>query len=41
MNRKAIIFGVKGYKLSNKEKIFLKKSKPWGIIKIVSTLSRG
>jgi len=32
MNRKAIIFGVKSYKLSKKERIFLKKSKPWGII---------
>ncbi len=32
MNRKAIIFGVKGYKLSQKEKFFLKKSRPWGII---------
>ena len=31
-NRKAIIFGVKGYKLNKKEKIFFKKSKPWGII---------
>ena len=32
MNRKAIIFGVKGTKLSTKEKKFLKKTKPWGII---------
>ncbi len=32
MNRKAIIFGVKGYKLSSKEKVFLKKNSPWGII---------
>ena len=32
MNRKAIIFGIKGYKLSKKEKFFLRKIKPWGII---------
>ena len=32
MNRKAIIFGIKGYKLSKKERFFLKKNKPWGII---------
>ena len=32
MNRKAIIFGIKGYKLSKKERFFLKKIKPWGII---------
>ena len=32
INRSAIIFGVKGYKLSKKEKSFFKKSKPWGII---------
>jgi len=32
MNRKAIIFGIKGYKLSIKEKKFLKQEKPWGII---------
>ena len=31
-NRKAIIFGISSYKLKNKEKIFLKKIKPWGII---------
>ncbi len=31
-NKKAIIFGIKSYYLTNKEKIFLKKSKPWGII---------
>ena len=31
MNRKAIIFGIKGIKLSNKEKKILRK-KPWGII---------
>jgi beta-N-acetylhexosaminidase len=32
MNRKAIIFGIKGYKLTNKEKILFRKFKPWGII---------
>ena len=32
MNRKAIIFGIRGYYLSKKEKILLKKEKPWGII---------
>ena len=32
MNRKAIIFGVKGYQLTNKEKHLFKKTKPWGII---------
>ena len=32
MNRKAIIFGIKGHKLLSKEKHFLKKTKPWGII---------
>ena len=32
MNRKAIIFGIKGYRLTNKEKKFFKKVKPWGII---------
>ena len=32
MNRKAVIFGVKGYQLSKKEKSFFKKTKPWGII---------
>jgi len=31
-NRKAFIVGLKSYKLSNKEKIFLKKHKPWGVI---------
>ena len=30
--RKAIIFGIKGYKLSVEEKFFFKKNKPWGII---------
>ncbi len=30
--RKAFIVGLKSYKLSNKEKIFLKKYKPWGVI---------
>ena len=32
MNRKAVIFGVKGYRLTNKEKLLFKKVKPWGII---------
>ena len=32
MNRRAIIFGIKGYQLTNKEKRLLKKVKPWGII---------
>ncbi len=32
MNRKAIILGIKSYKLSNKEKKLFKKYKPWGII---------
>ena len=32
MKRKAIIFGLKGTKLSNLQKVFLKKTKPWGII---------
>ena len=32
MNRKAIIFGIKGTKLSINEKKFFKKTKPWGII---------
>ena len=32
MNRKAVIFGIKGYRLTSKEKKFLKKTKPWGII---------
>ena len=32
MNRKAVIFGIKGYGLTNKEKKFLKNVKPWGII---------
>ena len=32
MNRKAIIFGIKGYKLTDKEKKLFKKVKPWGII---------
>ena len=31
-NRKAFIVGLKSYKLSNKEKIFIRKYKPWGVI---------
>ena len=32
MNRKAIIFGIKGTKLTFNEKLFLRKQKPWGVI---------
>ena len=32
MNRKAIIVGIKGTKLTYKESVFLRKEKPWGII---------
>jgi len=32
MDRKAVIFGIKGLKLNYEEIKFLKKSKPWGII---------
>ena len=32
MNRKAVIFGIKSHQLSKKEKSFLKKTQPWGII---------
>ena len=32
MNRKAVIFGIKGTKLNNYEKNIIKKSRPWGII---------
>jgi beta-N-acetylhexosaminidase len=32
MNRKAIIFGIKGYVLTKEEKTLIKKDKPWGII---------
>ena len=31
-NRKAFIVGLKSYKLSNKEKFFLRRYKPWGVI---------
>ena len=31
-NRKAFIIGLKSYKLSSKEKLFLKQHKPWGVI---------
>jgi len=31
-NRKAFIVGIKSIKLSNNEKIFLRKYKPWGVI---------
>ncbi len=32
MNRKAIIFGIRGLSLTRHEKIFIRKTKPWGII---------
>ena len=32
MNRKAIIFGIRSYKLTSKEKYLLKNARPWGII---------
>ena len=32
MNRKAIIFGIRGYKLKKNEKLLFKETKPWGII---------
>ena len=32
MNRKAVIFGIKEYKLTSKEKILFKKMHPWGLI---------
>jgi len=32
MKRKAIIISIKGQKLSSKEKLLLKKEKPWGLI---------
>ncbi len=32
VNRKAIIFGIKGYKLSKSEKKLFEKTKPWGVI---------
>ena len=32
MNRKAIIFGIRGTKLNTEEKYLLKMEKPWGII---------
>ena len=32
MNRKAIIFGIKGPWLTKNEKLFFKREKPWGII---------
>ena len=31
-NRRSFIIGVKSTKLTPKEKIFLKKYKPWGVI---------
>ena len=32
MNKKAIIFGIKGHSLNKQEKIFFKRNIPWGII---------
>ena len=32
MKRKAIIFGIKGIKLTTQERLLIKKEKPWGII---------
>jgi len=32
VSKKAIIFGIKGYKLTTKEKSFFKKNNPWGVI---------
>ena len=32
MNRKAVIFGVKGHRLTYSEKKFFQKTKPWGVI---------
>ena len=32
MNRKAVIFGIKGYRLTNKEIKLFRTSKPWGVI---------
>ena len=32
INRRSFIVGIKSLKLSNKEKIFLRKYKPWGVI---------
>ena len=31
-NRRSFIVGIKSTKLSKKEKLFLKKYKPWGVI---------
>ena len=39
-NRKAIIVGIKSTLLSKKEKIFLKKYKPWGIILFSRNIKR-
>ena len=32
MNRKAVIFGIKGFSLTNNEKYLIRHQKPWGII---------
>ena len=32
MNRKAVIFGIKGYRLTKNEKCLFRKEKPWGVI---------
>ena len=39
MKRKAIIISIKGYTLSNKEKLLLQKEKPWGVILFKRNLS--
>ena len=39
MKRKAIIISIKGYVLSNKEKLLLQKEKPWGVILFKRNLS--
>ena len=31
-NRRSFIVGIKSTKLSNKEKVFFKRYKPWGVI---------
>ena len=32
MKKKAIIISIKGFKLTNKEKLILSKEYPWGVI---------
>ena len=40
MKCKALIVSIKGYKLTNKEKLLLSKEKPWGIILLKEILDR-